>query len=338
MVFVGSDGSNKARAVQAKYSQALNKRSTSSQLSETFMTQDETVEAVNVPEQPNAALPRGCEAGPLMREGLDAVKFATGSHEARFARRWFSRPCEELLNAFTWHAIARHFQSNATTAERVYSSLAIMYTRAVEGGEISAEVKDTLTWYLPEALAETAVRALRTAYPHAEQSFDAMLQQKLFDEFVSWSSGFGGVRQVIDSARRPLGRLSPVGTPHAMRPGLKELLAMTPALARETFAASVAAGAASSSRADHSRRAGEADDSLGLYHRSCVVGSLPSVRREKRDVAACSPLMMQWLLLRHQETRARPRCHYRLGPAACTPLLFWRSLLRITCAYSLRVR
>lgn len=43
----------------------------------------------------------------------------------------------------------------------------------------------------------------------------------------------------------------------------------------------------------------------GSARRSMLVGGLPPVRREKRDVSACSPLMARWLQLKQLEGEAR---------------------------------
>lgn len=211
------------------------------------------------------------------------------------------------------------------------------------------ETKDTLSWYLPEALAQAAVSALSEAFPVSREAgvFDTKFKQTLFREFVALSSGFGGVRKLKSTepppsaavqalSKRPLshraqlpalassGPASPEaakrrpeasthGTSgnggsasHANNSGgggsprlpLASLLALPPDSARQAFESSRAVTAPVSSRS--ARHPLDLSYSNGDRPHSCVAGRLEPLRREKRDMAACSPLTARWLLLRQR--------------------------------------
>ena len=110
-----------------------------------------------VPDEPQHSQPNDVALGPVMSEALAAVSFVAGVHEARFSRLWTQQHCRELTASFTWHAVCEQFQENdaATAADRVFSHVATAYARALRSAR-TADEKDTLAWYLPEAIETPA--------------------------------------------------------------------------------------------------------------------------------------------------------------------------------------
>ena len=131
---------------------------------------------------------------PAARLALAKVAFRTPRDATRFARLWLQSPCQRLLLAFTWHAVAKHFQPAERIAEaRLFSELASAHAHVFAVGDLSAETKDTMAWYLPEALSHAAFCALRDAFPRAPTArLGESLQPELFSSYVAWTSGFGG--------------------------------------------------------------------------------------------------------------------------------------------------
>ena len=303
-----------------------------------------TPQEAEIPSAPEFSLPGNVSIVSVMRDALAAVNFTEGKHEARFSRVWTHEHCRHLAASFTWHAVCEHFQPGSpAVADRVFSHVATAYAKVL-GLAKSADVGDTLAWYLPEALAGAAVTALREAYPESSHEFDAPLKRALFDSFVLATSGFGGVREVDDedggasgpgrkhggalrlpSTSKPfslmtqppqrsprggalprVGGASPRGgaagrdlekallasralevpvVPMA-RPSLGTLLDLSPSKAQ----AELERGLQERADAAELLLSGHVDDGPTLQ-RSCVVGQLPTLRRERRDVAACSPLV-----------------------------------------------
>ena len=307
-----------------------------------------------VPDKPQYSLPNDVAPGPVMSKALASVNFVAGGHEARFTRIWMQEQCRELAASFTWHAVCKHFQmDDAATADRVFSHVATAYARAL-GSAKTADLKDTLTWYLPEAVACAAVTALREAYPETlgglnrreRHDFDAKLRSSLFNTFVIFSSGFGGVRDVRSRDSHASGRTGspqtsvlaalalsgrgadaraatagPLAGLASTRRGLPRLRTAEIDWERPTLTSyfgvaddegQLAAQAAFEQSMREREEAellalsgGKIDEGSARY--SCAVGTLPTLRRTRRDVAACSPLLVRFLELRHDSTGGSAR-------------------------------
>ena len=163
------------------------------------------IETVMVPRDPTQSLPGDVPVTPLMREALKSVLFPDpvgeekSSDEKQFTHFWCQPPCERLVTAFTWHAIASEFQADNEAADRVLMHLSMAHAQTiVSSGERTPRVKGVLAWYLPEALAETAARALRDAFPSAAVELEFMgeaVRSRLFRAAVALTSpGYAGVR------------------------------------------------------------------------------------------------------------------------------------------------
>eukprot|EP00900_Chrysochromulina_parva_P023748 jgi/Chrpa1/6006/Chrysochromulina_OHIO_Genome00008899-RA len=262
-----------------------------------------------VPDEPQHSLPNDVALGPIMSEALAAVSFGAGAHEARFSRLWTQQHCRELTASFTWHAVCEQFQEkDAATADRIFSHVATAYARALRSAR-TADQKDTLAWYLPEAIAAAAVTALREAYPtlggerdQARRTFDATLRRTLFDRFVLFSSGFGGVRDVESATTsRHTERASVPESSVNVNESTEAVPNWDLECQRDCFphhrsliGISNANGSSEAQAAFRQslRERAEAE-------RLALQGTLPSLRRPRRDMAACSPLMGRFIELRY---------------------------------------
>lgn len=165
--------------------------------SDFFLTEGGAAQRIEECEIPRefASLPGNIASAPAMREGLRAVKFSSGLNESRFTRCWLTSPAETLLTAFVWRTICTHFVADPIAADRLFSQLAASYARLFANSTLSAETKDTLTWYLPEALVHTTSQVLQSAFPRSRHAIDAKFRSVIFSEFISITSGFTGQRQ-----------------------------------------------------------------------------------------------------------------------------------------------
>ena len=285
-----------------------------------------------------------------MKAAIARINFQKGRDEARFTRGWLASPCDKLLVAFTWHAVfsGRFPAVDAPeVADRLFSHIASAHARVFADGAIAsdAHVSDALAWYLPEALSHAALYALREAYTTQvdRERFGEKLRRALFEQFVGWTSGYGGTtgRQVTTkdghdghqdalshqyAGHAGLPRGSLLGARGGMRGGrggdgsarsprvpLYELLGApseaAPATAPSTDGAKGAKGAKGGGGRYVSPSKGGASGADGEEmpspRRSMLVGPMPSPRREMRDVSASSPLMARWLKLRQLESEAR---------------------------------
>ena len=282
-------------------------------------------------------LPGGAPPAEAMRTAQEKMRFRSVQDAACFSRGWKLPSCERLLAAFAWHAVySGRFPaaSSPEAADRLFSHIAIMHARVFADSAIAADVrvKDALAWYLPEALSHAACSALQRAYPKDKDRFDETLRRALFEQFVGWTSGHGGTtgRRVTPQDDRPSEdalsglaahlngspRTSALGAANdhrrnSPRMGLSELLgaedgapAAPPVLpkgAKGRYGAVPKAGGGGGV----GKEGTEGEEGAASPRRSMVVGGLPAVKRETRDVSACSPLMARWLKLRTLESAAR---------------------------------
>ena len=140
-----------------------------------------------------SSLPANIKGMPAMREGLRFVQFSSKLSESRFTRCWMTSPAERLLTSFVWRTICTRIVPDAQSAERLFSELAGNYARLFSSTVYSAEAKDVLTWYLPEALVRTTSYVLQCAFPRSRYLFDAKFSANIFSEFISYTSGFTGM-------------------------------------------------------------------------------------------------------------------------------------------------
>ena len=161
------------------------------------------IESCSIPDD-FTSLPNGANAPEAIRAGLRGVKFASGLHESRFVRCWLTGPAEALLTAFVWRTICTRFVQDEEAADRLFSTLATYYTRLCSSSALTSESKDTLTWYLPEALVHATSHALQDAFPRSRHVIDAKLRSELFSEFISITSGFNDLRHHILAETRGL--------------------------------------------------------------------------------------------------------------------------------------
>jgi hypothetical protein len=289
-------------------------------------------------------LPGGQRPREVMQMAISRMRFRSVHDEGRFTRGWLTEHSQRLLCAFAWHAVYSQFDKCASleAADRLFSHIASAYARLFADGP--GDVKDALAWYLPEALSHAAILALRTAYarPPDPERLGEPLRRALFEQFVEWTSGFGGTtgRQVTrsegssprgggsgaydgDASGGPGGPRGGRAGPRPPRIPLAQLLG-----AEEDDGTAPAAEAAGGGRFGWGRMGGgrmgggsprtrvsrdpveggsgaDGDDLPLSPRRSMVVGGLPPARRAPRDVSACSPLMARWLKLRQLESEAR---------------------------------
>jgi len=267
------------------------------------------------------ALPNGVAAMPLMRESLSDVRFANGADEARFSRCWLGDRCETLVIPFVWQTICERFRPDHPHERRARRSavketlgplLATAHARLFSMPELSGAVKDSLVWYLPEALAHTTCRVLKEAFPKSLKSFDSTtsgqpLAQELLATLVAATSGFGGQRVLGGSARqrnsdRPKSERTSDASAAAggatnpidylvvqLQPGIE--LEQVPSFVLKRTGAAASAAASMPTE--------------GSCRRSCPVAPLPRARRDLRDVNGTSQLMSHWLQLAHQSQGGR---------------------------------
>ena len=289
-------------------------------------------------DEPPQLLPGDVKPKDALQAAFTRMQFRSAHDESLFTRGCLSNSYQRLLCAFAWYAIYTRFPNcaNEEAADRLFSHIASAYARACSEG--TNETKDALAWYLPEALSYAAVLGWREAYrrEHDKHKLNETMRRALFEQFVGWTSGFGGatgrhVKKSSEMAARGDGHAEGLGglsarptRPPARSPRvpLKELLdakeegAGGPAATEskdDSFTkrrrggkggGAAAGGAAAGGAAAGGATAGDGEEIVSP-RRSMVLRGLPPLRREARDVSACSPLMARWLKLRTLESEAR---------------------------------
>lgn len=215
-------------------------------------------------------LPGGMSPQEAMEDVLRELKpkFVQDVEARRFAALWVKRTCRELLLAFAWHAVCAHVPvEDAAQAddqrERFHAKVTVLHTTLFANSTITTETKDLLAWYLPDALARTTMIALVNHYP----TFFAL-------------PGSKGPKEISPAGER-----------------LRDVLFREFVQWTSGFGAATGRSGAVSVLAS---KGGVLDMVPPHMMKSMPVGEMPSVRRELRDVSACSPLVMEWLKLRHQ--------------------------------------
>ena len=87
-------------------------------------------------------LPGGLPAAQLMHDGVRLVHFASRTHEARFAKCWSSKQCEEMMVAFVWHTICQHFKPNPEAQDALFSRIATSFAMLFGTVLSTMEAKD----------------------------------------------------------------------------------------------------------------------------------------------------------------------------------------------------
>jgi hypothetical protein len=125
--------------------------------------------------------------------------------------------CARLLTTFTWLAAcdARFWPADddeealkrqSASEETLRLALAADYVQLLTEQGISADMKDVITFYLPEALAYGATRALRLAFPRSSaQLRHPDLPQHFYSMVAKLMSTFGHGRIAGSSPLRGLG-------------------------------------------------------------------------------------------------------------------------------------
>ncbi|KAL3929497.1 MAG: hypothetical protein SGPRY_001938 [Prymnesium sp.] len=256
-------------------------------------------------------LPGGVHLKSAMQEGSRLVIFASSLEAVRFSRLWVSSPAEGVVLAFVWLSLLTHFGNDEAAADRLFSQLAVNYARLISNTALSSEARDTLIWYLPEALVYTVSYTLRMAFPLSLQSFEADFRDSIFSEFLEYM-GFTGERHLPTSE----GDRCSTGTSCNVR-GTKgcDGCAQTPVLYYTSASAmqyrhlrgqlaqllGAPEGTPGSALGTPGPRTGVRMSDLPgkLPRNSCVLGALPPAKREWRDVSACSPLLKRYIQIRH---------------------------------------
>jgi hypothetical protein len=151
----------------------------------------------------SGSLPLGVDCGRIMRETPSDLRFSSAAERRCFCEAWLDH-CVRLLTTFTWLAAcdarfwpaddeAEPLRRKRASEETLRPALAAGYAQLLtETGSFNADTKDILAYYLPEALALGATRALRSAFPRSSaQLSQPDLPQHLFSSVAKLMSEFG---------------------------------------------------------------------------------------------------------------------------------------------------
>jgi len=281
------------------------------------------------------ALPLDVDRQRVMRRVLADLRFSSRAEEAQFSHAWGLDRSAQLLTSFAWFAAcdprfwpadneAEASERRLAVEEVLRPSLAMGYARLLAESALGAEDKDLLAFYLPEALAFGAIRALREAFPRSAKALrDPDLAQQFFSSFASLCSTFGQSR-VPGRSRRSFssprsGARSAGGASEAARNGvldqiqeraravalsrtrpsawLREQLQPNVLLDTATGTPRAALPSIRATRAEIQREQVEIGTSA-LALRSCPVEVPPKAPRKTIDINEPSSLLSQWLQAR----------------------------------------
>lgn len=149
------------------------------------------------------SLPLGVDRGRIMRETLSDLRFSSAAERRSFCEVWRLDTCARLLTTFTWLSACdarfwpvdddeESLRRRCASDETLRPALAVGYAQLLTEQGVRADVKDVFAFYLPEALAFGARRALRLAFPRSSaQLRHPDLPQHLFSSVAKLMSAFG---------------------------------------------------------------------------------------------------------------------------------------------------